>query len=220
MSSSFQSPSVTLEKGAYRIRAPHRPMSPTSTRSRKLAPDPSTRDRLLAVLIVLLATATLASFATAYYLLTTRWRTASLALDDRRREADLRLDFIEAHAYDTPEWRLDELRRDATAKFVGYLPHSGFHNQRIALENALILSRLMNRTLLMPPVRLSNRPIRYAPFDELRVYVERSTERDPTDGDEDDEDEDDAYGSTNRFSMGMTRTVTVESTAFADLSLH
>ena len=38
--------------------------------------------------------------------------------------------------------------------------------------------------------------------------------------DEDDEDEEDSYGSTNRFSMGMTRTVTVESTAFSDLSLH
>jgi len=35
-------------------------------------------------------------------------------------------------------------------KFLSYLPHSGFHNQRIALENALVLARLLNRTLLVP----------------------------------------------------------------------
>ncbi|KAI0746086.1 hypothetical protein C8Q76DRAFT_706100 [Earliella scabrosa] len=46
------------------------------------------------------------------------------------------------------------------------LPHSGFHNQRIALENALALARILNRTLLMPPVRLGT-PLSYVPFDEL-----------------------------------------------------
>ncbi|KAA1477654.1 hypothetical protein DENSPDRAFT_748315, partial [Dentipellis sp. KUC8613] len=51
--------------------------------------------------------------------------------------------------------------------YLSYLPHSGFHNQRIAFENALILSRLLNRTLLVPPVRLGNMPIQYMPFDML-----------------------------------------------------
>lgn len=53
-----------------------------------------------------------------------------------------------------------------SAKFLAYLPHSGFHNQRIALENALVLARLLNRTLLLPPVRLGS-PLTYVPFDDL-----------------------------------------------------
>ena len=32
-------------------------------------------------------------------------------------------------------------------KYLGFLPHSGFHNQRIALENALLLGFLLNRTV-------------------------------------------------------------------------
>jgi hypothetical protein len=46
-------------------------------------------------------------------------------------------------------------------KILSYLPHSGFHNQRIALENALVLSRLLNRTLLVPPIRFGRRAIPY-----------------------------------------------------------
>ena len=53
-------------------------------------------------------------------------------------------------------------------KFLSYLPHSGFHNQRIALENALILARLLNRTLLVPPVRLGRVAIPYSNFNVLR----------------------------------------------------
>ncbi|KAH9859122.1 hypothetical protein C2E23DRAFT_801496 [Lenzites betulinus] len=51
-------------------------------------------------------------------------------------------------------------------RYLAYLPHSGFHNQRIALENALVLAHMLNRTLLLPPVRLGD-PLSYAPFDEL-----------------------------------------------------
>lgn len=32
-------------------------------------------------------------------------------------------------------------------KYLGYLPHSGFHNQRAALQNALYLGKLLNRTV-------------------------------------------------------------------------
>ncbi|KAF9650006.1 hypothetical protein BDM02DRAFT_1688632 [Thelephora ganbajun] len=46
-------------------------------------------------------------------------------------------------------------------KFLSYLPHSGFHNQRIALENALVLARSLNQTLLVPPVRFGRRTIPY-----------------------------------------------------------
>ncbi|KAF9268775.1 hypothetical protein L218DRAFT_892258 [Marasmius fiardii PR-910] len=48
-------------------------------------------------------------------------------------------------------------------KFLVYHPHSGFHNQRIALENAITLSYLLNRTLIMPPIRLG-KPIGYGNF--------------------------------------------------------
>ncbi|GAA6060403.1 hypothetical protein JCM10212_004656 [Sporobolomyces blumeae] len=41
---------------------------------------------------------------------------------------------------------------DPTEKYIGYLPHSGFHNQRAALQNALYLGALLNRTVLVPPV--------------------------------------------------------------------
>lgn len=39
-------------------------------------------------------------------------------------------------------------------RFLSYLPHSGFHNQRIALTNAILLANMLNRTLLVPPARL------------------------------------------------------------------
>ncbi|KAG0079152.1 hypothetical protein BGZ90_003416 [Linnemannia elongata] len=39
-------------------------------------------------------------------------------------------------------------------RYLAYLPHSGFHNQRITLENALLLANYLNRTLLVPPVFL------------------------------------------------------------------
>ncbi|KAF9977346.1 hypothetical protein BGZ73_006215, partial [Actinomortierella ambigua] len=40
-------------------------------------------------------------------------------------------------------------------KFLAYFPHSGFHNQRITLENTLRLAAYLNRTLLLPPLYLS-----------------------------------------------------------------
>lgn len=42
----------------------------------------------------------------------------------------------------------------ASHAYVTYLPHSGFHNQRSAMENALQLAYMLNRTLVLPPVML------------------------------------------------------------------
>jgi hypothetical protein len=56
-------------------------------------------------------------------------------------------------------------------RYLAYLPHSGFHNQRIALENALVLSRILNRTLLVPPARLGNDLISYHSFDDLQQLL-------------------------------------------------
>ncbi|KAI8385665.1 hypothetical protein BD560DRAFT_384028 [Blakeslea trispora] len=39
-------------------------------------------------------------------------------------------------------------------RFLAYLPHSGLSNQRIELANALLMSYMLNRTLLVPPAFL------------------------------------------------------------------
>lgn len=36
---------------------------------------------------------------------------------------------------------------DQSVKYLGYLPHSGFHNQRIELQSALLLGKVLNRTV-------------------------------------------------------------------------
>lgn len=52
-------------------------------------------------------------------------------------------------------------------KFLAYSPHSGYHNQRISLENALTLAFMLRRTLLLPPVWLGH-AIPYISFDKLQ----------------------------------------------------
>ncbi|KAG1730169.1 hypothetical protein EDB19DRAFT_1741074 [Suillus lakei] len=111
----FQSPSVTLEKGAYRMRAP-RSTRPGSSLSQSLlsAKQPAlqsshSQNRKLAILIVILAFASITCFVIAYHLFTTRFA-----------------------------------RSPSSSVLVG------LHNQRIALENALVLAQQLNRTLLVP----------------------------------------------------------------------
>ncbi|KAI9267461.1 CigA protein [Sporodiniella umbellata] len=55
----------------------------------------------------------------------------------------------------------------ADERYVTYLPHSGFHNQRIALENALLLAHYLNRTLLLPPVYLTSPAFPWLRFDKM-----------------------------------------------------
>ncbi|GAA6059147.1 hypothetical protein JCM10212_003894 [Sporobolomyces blumeae] len=45
---------------------------------------------------------------------------------------------------------------DPTVKYLSFENHSGFHNQRKSLVNALVLARLLNRTLALPPARLGS----------------------------------------------------------------
>ncbi|CAG8472383.1 1038_t:CDS:1 [Funneliformis mosseae] len=53
-------------------------------------------------------------------------------------------------------------------RYMTYLPHSGFHNQRNSLENAVFLSWMLNRTLIMPPILFSKKNyIPYRPFEVL-----------------------------------------------------
>lgn len=51
-------------------------------------------------------------------------------------------------------------------KFLTFLPHSGFHNQRIALINAAVLAYALNRTLLMPEINLGIATF-WRPFSDL-----------------------------------------------------
>lgn len=47
------------------------------------------------------------------------------------------------------------------------MPHGGFHEQRVALENALLLAKILDRTLLLPPLFLSTHPTPYLPSRSL-----------------------------------------------------
>ncbi|CAG8738035.1 15985_t:CDS:2, partial [Dentiscutata heterogama] len=54
-------------------------------------------------------------------------------------------------------------------KFLTYLPHDGFNNQRIALENAIFLAWFLKRTLIIPPILyfVGGVPIIAQPYDKL-----------------------------------------------------
>ncbi|KAG1730188.1 hypothetical protein EDB19DRAFT_1741188 [Suillus lakei] len=146
----FQSPSVTLEKGAYRMRAPRstRP-GPSLSQSLMSSKQPAlqsshSQNRKLAILIAILALASVTCFFTAYHLFTTRFArspSSSALVYPHLHPADaLPKAKPPAHDHD----------HDPHTKYLSYLPHSGLHNQRIALENALVLAQQVNRTLLVP----------------------------------------------------------------------
>ncbi|KIY50380.1 hypothetical protein FISHEDRAFT_71983 [Fistulina hepatica ATCC 64428] len=174
------SPSVALEKGGSRMRAPHlgryRASTPDSQPEPRARSQTQSRERehylrqntVIAVLIVLLAFCCIASFAAAYYLFSSRWEYRHFlppppSANSLQPEA-IDIDTIQETILDGRDHGLDE-------KYLSYLPHSGFHNQRIALENAIVLSFLLNRTLIMPPIRLGNRPIRYLKHDTLTTHL-------------------------------------------------
>lgn len=58
-------------------------------------------------------------------------------------------------------------------RYLAYNSHSGYHNQRIALENALTLAKLLDRTLLLPPVRLGT-AVPWVAYDKMRLRLEQS----------------------------------------------
>ncbi|CAG8730862.1 16770_t:CDS:1, partial [Acaulospora morrowiae] len=62
-------------------------------------------------------------------------------------------------------------------KFMTYLPHSGFHNQRISLENAIFIAWYLNRTLVIPPIFYFNEilPFGKRPFDRLYSLLSKLT---------------------------------------------
>ncbi|BGP52013.1 hypothetical protein JCM10450v2_007984 [Rhodotorula kratochvilovae] len=54
-------------------------------------------------------------------------------------------------------------------RFLSFENHSGFHNQRKSLVNALTLAHLLNRTLLLPPARLGS-PVPWESDPKFRVH--------------------------------------------------
>ncbi|KAF0505744.1 ciga protein [Gigaspora margarita] len=60
-------------------------------------------------------------------------------------------------------------------KYLTYLPHDGFNNQRIELENAIFLAWFLNRTLIIPPLLFFKgvAPIISQPYDELYNILKR-----------------------------------------------
>lgn len=168
--------SITTEKGTYRInnnrdnvqRHKKRPLSYFS----HLANTPS--ERLLAAIVIVLFSLMCLSFVWAYYLFSSGCVASFFPFT---RPSFLRPDPVSSPTYDSPP-QVVELDRgistppyDSSERYLSYLPHSGFHNQRIALENALVMARILNRTLLVPPVRLGNGILTYYPFDHLYELV-------------------------------------------------
>ncbi|KAG0142201.1 hypothetical protein CROQUDRAFT_135704 [Cronartium quercuum f. sp. fusiforme G11] len=70
----------------------------------------------------------------------------------------------------------DEQAFDEESRFMTYLPHSGFHNQRIELHNAFQLARLLNRTLVLPQIRLG-RASAWAPSRKLAKTTEHEMKK-------------------------------------------
>ncbi|KAI7908278.1 uncharacterized protein BX663DRAFT_493646 [Cokeromyces recurvatus] len=56
-------------------------------------------------------------------------------------------------------------------RYLTYLPHSGLHNQRIALINALLLAKALNRTLLMPELNIGKGAF-WSPFHVLSRQID------------------------------------------------
>ena len=53
--------------------------------------------------------------------------------------------------------------------YIAYLPHSGFSNQLMELENALITARVLDRTLVLPPAYIGHlTTFAWRPYDELK----------------------------------------------------
>ncbi|KAG8219198.1 hypothetical protein J3R82DRAFT_9 [Butyriboletus roseoflavus] len=211
----FQSPSVSDEKGAYRMRPPRSSRPGSNLRhssdpsSRVYLHVPHRRPRRLAMLLALLACGVLVCFACAYWLFKTRYShlspsvrillvslIRSYIVDASQRttleEPDAPLavlhvpyqDLTTSHQLDItldildePDTRLHTLRADVTTTYLAYLPHSGLHNQRIALENAFTLARLLNRTLLVPPARLGPKTLRYVRSSTLARMLRLSDKR-------------------------------------------
>lgn len=162
------SPTVQLEKGSYRrVRSPlgaragpldfSSRRSPATTRTTHRNTHPSCR---LTALLLALIFASFVSFGIAYYLFRTRW-----SASERPHGFSTNHRHPQVTVSPFPSGLLPDER------FLAYLPHSGYHNQRIAFENALTLAVILNRSLIIPPARLGPHPIRYYAYNTLSKAI-------------------------------------------------
>ncbi|CDH60626.1 hypothetical protein RO3G_10970 [Lichtheimia corymbifera JMRC:FSU:9682] len=59
---------------------------------------------------------------------------------------------------------------DPNEKFLTFYPHSGLHNQRLGLLNAMVLAKALNRTLVLPQINLG-RGTHWAASPKLAVRM-------------------------------------------------
>ena len=123
-------------------------------------------NRNLVFFLILLSLACISSFGTAYYLFTRRWELRAISVPSTIANSNTQVNASRIPRSTTKSALGEHI------SYLSYLPHSGFHNQRIAFENALLLAYLLHRTLLVPPIRLGNKPIRYIDYDTLSRYHE------------------------------------------------
>ncbi|OCB90219.1 hypothetical protein A7U60_g2590 [Sanghuangporus baumii] len=165
------SPSLAMEKGTYRMRVDQG--SPSKLRHLRLqegnASQASTYHKRMPAVIVLLVLAIAFCFGSAVYLFNKGW----VAHSHRPQSIKSNNSSSEPLSVKVVEFDRESgnAATDNVTKYLSYLPHSGFHNQRIAFENALIMARILNRTLLVPPVRLGIGTLTYYPFDHLYELV-------------------------------------------------
>lgn len=168
------SPSVSLEKGAYRMHAPPVKRHSKSRPGQAKRPSISPYEKRLGLLIFLLFTATIGSFGAAYYLFKSRCARKVSQVQLKVSDDDPKLPFV-PEVVEFEQDGIPKLSHEASgSKYLSYLPHSGFHNQRIAFENALILARILNRTLLVPPVWLGKGVVPYDVYDNLQQNLLQS----------------------------------------------
>ncbi|KAK1225281.1 hypothetical protein PQX77_011800 [Marasmius sp. AFHP31] len=166
------SPSVSLETGKYRMRAPANrsaippPKMVHHNKRRQIRTTSSQNNTYVTILLLLLASGCAVSFGLAYYLFTTRWANPNQPSHSNLADNQTQVVHVESPQVSCPPTIHGE-------KFLVYHHHSGFHNQRISLENALTLSHLLNRTLIIPPIRLG-KPIPYGSFNSLRNLLSLS----------------------------------------------
>ncbi|CAG8443993.1 4276_t:CDS:1 [Ambispora gerdemannii] len=65
-----------------------------------------------------------------------------------------------------PDYKIPKGKKAEGELFLAYLTHGQFNNQRVELENALLLSYLLNRTLIIPPI-IFGKKNPWKPFNTL-----------------------------------------------------
>lgn len=197
-----ESPSVTLERGIGRLGPPLRRRhemspspSPPSRRRKRIQTQPTLlshlRTRPTRTVVLFAVLAALVMLVTFAFLLGRYWRWDTRKTRSQPHFSSPSLQLPSEPLFDTnPTVPAESLRKGIDTitysplpipynpshdeRYLAWLPHSGFHNQRVSLENALILARLLNRTLIIPPVRVG-KAIRYSEFGKLRRHIALSS---------------------------------------------